>query len=336
MLVNAAVFAAIMVLTFWSVFKGQDLAKTADAVRQMSGSALSAAVFLAVFFVSGEGFMIWYLLRGIGERTTLLRCISYSFIGFFFSGITPSATGGQPMQLYFLKRDKNSLSASSVVLMTVAVCYKLVLALIGIVLFLLWNAPLKQYLRGYYGLYFLGLFLNVALTVMLLLVMFSPTCIRSAFCKLEKLLERIHVWKEKASRREKVEQFLAGYRDTVGFLCGHKRLILVTLFVTFLQRSSVFVLTYVVYVGLGLSGHTMFDVVLLQASVYIAVDMLPIPGAQGITEAMYRSVFAGIFSGQYLAASTCITRGVSFYLMMLIGLAVFCAVNWGRRPAIER
>lgn len=53
----------------------------------------------------------------------LLRCISYSFIGFFFSGINPSATGGQPMQLYYMKKDGNKISSASVVLMTVAVIY---------------------------------------------------------------------------------------------------------------------------------------------------------------------------------------------------------------------
>lgn len=29
----------------------------------------------------------------------------YSFIGFFYSGITPSATGGQPVQLYYMSKD---------------------------------------------------------------------------------------------------------------------------------------------------------------------------------------------------------------------------------------
>ena len=35
----------------------------------------------------------------------------------------------------------------------------------------------------------------------------------------------------------------------------------------------------------------MADVILLQAAIYVAVDMLPIPGAQGVTEAMYKNVF---------------------------------------------
>ena len=78
-----------------------------------------------------------------------------------------------------------------------------------------------------------------------------------------------------------------------------------------------------------ISGAAMLDIVLVQAAVYIAVDMLPIPGAQGITEAMYRSVFRDIFVGNTLVVSVCITRGISFYLVMLIGFVVFCAV--GRR-----
>ena len=329
LIVNAVIFAVVMALTFWSVFRGQDFTKIVAAVRQMSGTHMAAAVFLAVFFVAGEGCMIWYLLRGIGEQPTLLRCMSYSFIGFFFSGITPSATGGQPMQLYYMRRDGNALSASSVVLMTVAVIYKFVLVLIGIGIVLFWRKPLRTYLRGYFGLYFLGLLLNVVLVAVLLMVMFSPGIIWSCFCGIEKVMIHLRLWKETESRRDRVELFLSGYRETVTFLRKHKRLIGVTIAGTFVQRCSVFVLTAVVYRGLGLSGTAVLDVVLVQAAVYIAVDMLPVPGAQGISEAMYRSVFRDIFVGNTLVVSVCITRGISFYLVMLIGLVVFCVS--GRR-----
>lgn len=327
LIVNVGIFAVIMALTFWSVFRNQDFTEIADAVGQMSGEYLAAGVFLAIFFVAGEGCMIWFLLKGIGEQTTLLRCISYSFIGFFFSGITPSATGGQPMQLYYMKRDGNALSAASVVLMTVAIIYKLVLVLIGIGILLFWGKPLKAYLKAYYGLYFLGLFLNTVLVVILLLVMFSQRTVRACFYHLEKVLVHFRLWKKTESRREKVEQFLSGYQETVYFLQSHKRMIWLTIAGTFLQRFSVFVLTYVVYRGLGLSGAAMLDIILVQAAVYIAVDMLPVPGAQGITEAMYQSVFREIFAGKYLVVSICITRGISFYLMLLVGFVVFCVVR---------
>lgn len=331
LMINAGIFLAVMGLTFWCVFCNQDMAKMIEAVCKMSKGYAAAAFLMAVLFVAAEGCMIWYLLRGIGERTKLLRCISYSFIGFFFSGLTPSATGGQPMQLYYMKRDGNTLSASSVVLMTVAVVYKMVLVLIGAGVLVFWRTPLRGYLGKYYGLYFLGLFLNTALVVLLLMVMFSPGVIRALLCGAENVLVRLKVWKKSDTRQNKLNHFLAGYQETVRFLQSHKKMISVILAGTFLQRFTVFVLTYVVYCGLGLKGTAMLDIVFVQASVYIAVDMLPVPGAQGITEAMYGSVFRGIFPGQYLAASMCITRGISFYAVMVIGLAVFGAVNFGRQ-----
>ena len=267
--------------------------------------------------------MIWYLLRGIGGSPHFRAAFRIRLSDFFFSGITPSATGGQPMQLYYMRRDGNALSASSVVLMTVAVIYKFVLVFIGIGILLFWRTPLRAYLQGYFGLYLLGLCLNAVVVAVLLMVMFSQGIIRSCFDKLEKMMICLRLWKRTEARREKVELFLSGYRETVDFLRRHKSLIGVTIAGTFIQRCSVFVLTAVVYRGLGLSGAAMLDIVLVQAAVYIAVDMLPIPGAQGITEAMYRSVFRDIFVGNTLVVSVCITRGISFYLVMLIGFVVF-------------
>lgn len=66
----------------------------------------------------------------------------------------------------------------------------------------------------------------------------------------------------------------------------------------------------------------MITVMLLQASVYIAVDMLPVPGAQGITELMYRNIFGSIFTHGYLMPSLYVTRGISFYFLLLVGVAV--------------
>lgn len=320
---DVGIFAVVMTFTFWSVFRNQNMADIAAAVKMMSIPSLVAAVALSVFYVAGEGSMICYLLKGVGDKAKLLRCITYSFIGFFFSGVTPSATGGQPMQLYYMKKDGHSISASTVVLMTVAVVYKFVLVVTGIGILLFWREPLKEYLEGYYSLYFVGLSLNVALVIILLLIMFSPGIIMTIFSKIEELLVAFRFWKKSEKRKGKVNQFLAGYRETVCFLKNHKKLIVVTMVCTFLQRFSIFVLTYVVYRGLGLNGFAMRDVVLLQASVYIAVDMLPIPGAQGITEAIYKKIFRNIFPGQYLIVSMCITRGISFYFIMIVSFGVW-------------
>ena len=59
----------------------------------------------------------------------------------------------------------------------------------------------------------------------------------------------------------------------------------------------------------------------LMSNFYKAVDMLPVPGAQGITELVYRSAFAQIFIGGTLPVSMIVSRAASFYVPMAVGLA---------------
>ena len=317
-------FVVVMGLTFVFVFRDQNLDELKDALQTMKLSAIFAAIMIAVFFVGAEGCMIYYLLRGIGGISSLSTCIKCSFIGFFFSGITPSATGGQPMQLYYLRKAGNPWSLSSVVLMTVALVYKFVLIVFGVGIWIFWNGPLKNYLgMGYYRLFLLGLFLNTALVAVLLMAMFTPSLIRFLAARLEWVLVKLHILKKAGSTQKRLNNFMDSYQDALRFLQQHKEKILVVFFATVIQRTAVFALTYVVYRGLGFQAVGLTTIMWLQASVYIAVDMLPIPGAQGITEAMYKRIFLPLFTSRYLMTSLVITRGISFYLMIVLSLIIF-------------
>lgn len=320
---EGGVFLLIMALTFYAVFHGQDWHEIGASLKRLSPLYLFLAVLLALLFVSAEGMMIWYLLRTMHcPRSGILRCISYSFIGFFYSGITPSATGGQPVQLYYMKKDGNSLADSSVVLMTVAIIYKFVLAMMGSLLLIFWKAPLKSYLREFFPLYLLGLALNVILVIVLLAIMVMPDKMRNVIKSAERLLVRIRILKPSVKRKEKIDQFVKGYRDAVYFLGEKKGRILLVIIGTFIQRISVFVLTALIYLGFSQRGTGILTVIMLQASVYIAVDMLPLPGAQGITELMYYMVFRGVFGTAYLMPSLYVTRGINFYFLLIVSLIV--------------
>nr|WP_294492209.1 lysylphosphatidylglycerol synthase transmembrane domain-containing protein [uncultured Mediterraneibacter sp.] len=323
-----ALFLAVMALTFYALFSGRDLSEITDAVMDMSLWYLLSAVALAVFFVCAEGYMIWYLLRSMKAQkegykpSSLFRCIQYSFIGFFYSGITPSATGGQPVQLYYMNKDGNRGSDSTVVLMTVALAYKFVLVVMGLGILLFWLNPLQHELGNYFPLYILGLSLNVILVILILGVMLFPQVILKAALLFEGLFIRLKIWKPSEKREEKIQAFIDSYQQAVTWLRGHKGSLAAVIFVTFLQRCSVFILTYMVYLGFGLQGSSAARVILLQAAVYIAVDMLPLPGAQGITELMYQTVFVHVFTGAYLIPSMLVSRGINFYFLLIISLGV--------------
>lgn len=319
-------FVLLAIFAFYTVFQDNDLGMILVSLKRMNLWSLLLAAVTALVFTMIEGVLIWYLLRGLQGRAEFMKCIRYSFVGFLYSGITPSATGGQPMQLYHMKRDGNSLSASTVVLMTVALAYKLVLVLMGIAMMLFGFSELKQHLGRYLNLFYLGTFLNTALVVVLLVVMIFPDFARILLLSVDRLLVKMKLWKKSDTRTSKIEQFIQSYQKAVMFLIYNKKQVMIVVLVTFIQRCMVFLLPYIVYLGFGLTGTSALTILMVQMSVYLAVDMLPLPGAQGITELMYRQVFRNIFTAEYVIPSMCVSRGISFYFLLFASIGV-CIVH---------
>lgn len=319
-------FILLAVLAIYAVFQDNDMAMVTASLKKMKVSYLLAAAAAALIFTMMEGIMIWYLLHALQGKAKFMDCIRYSFVGFLYSGITPSATGGQPMQLYHMKRDGNDLSASTVVLMTVALVYKLVLVLMGIAMVCFGFPVLKDNLGSYLNLFYLGMFLNTALVAVLLIVMVFPGFARYLVLAIENLLIRVRILKKSEYRTDKIERFIQSYQNAVRFLLQNKMQVAVVMAATFGQRCLVFILPYIVYCGFGLDGASALEILMIQMSIYLAVDMLPLPGAQGITELMYRRAFRDIFTAEFVIPSMCVTRGISFYFLLLFSMAV-CVVH---------
>lgn len=323
-------FLLLMLITFYIIFSKNDIRTIYTAIRTLHPLALILMTACAVFYVCAEGFMIWYLLRVSGKKTRLSQCFGYSFIGFFFSGITPSATGGQPAQLVVMKKKGIPLGDATLTLMTVALLYKLVLVLIGTGLLLFWKNGIDTCLNGYTTLYYFGLCLNLLFVILLLLVMFHGDWMEKLLLSVEKIGIRLRLCKPSERRNAAFHRIVTDYQNAFRFFLSHKSKILFVTFCTFLQRCSLFLLPCLIYRGMGLNGYHALTIIALQASIYISVDMLPLPGSQGISELMYHTVFAPVFPGNALTASMCITRGISFYFLLILGAIISCRTFYSR------
>lgn len=237
------------------------------------------------------------------------------------------------MQLYYMKKDSLPTSDSSVILMIVALAYKLVLVVIGLGILLVWRTPLCSYLKGYMLLYYIGILLNLGVVLVLIGVMVFPRILLKIAFFLDSVIIRLHLWKPSKIRRQRIEHFIDSYQLAVEFISKHRTKLLFIGIITLLQRSSMFLLTFVIYQGFPLGGASLWEIMALQAAVYIAVDMLPIPGAQGITELVYQTTFTEIFTAQYLVPSMMVIRGINFYLLLIICGGVAGWAAWKQRNA---
>ncbi len=162
----------------------------------------------------------------------------------------------------------------------------------------------------------------MVLVIFILAVMLYPVMIHRAGIFLIRVLSQKGVIKKTDQTLEKWHDFVESYKAAVTFLKSHKIMLVNLMGITLVQRCTVFFVTYLVYRGFSLSETSTFTIMALQAAVYIAVDMLPVPGAQGITEMMYLSVFSTVFPAALLTPSMLVVRSVNFYILLLISLIV--------------
>ena len=96
---NALFLFLVFGLTMYYVFHGEDMDALLGYLGQAKVSFWFVGVVLVVIFILSESVIIYYMMKSVGQPVILTHCFLYSFVGFFFSAITPSATGGQPAQL---------------------------------------------------------------------------------------------------------------------------------------------------------------------------------------------------------------------------------------------
>ena len=321
---NGVFLAVVFALTIYGVFHGEDLSSMMGAIHRADKRWLIPGIALVAFFIWGESIIIWYMMRSSGIQLKKRTCFLFSSVGFFFSCITPSASGGQPMQIYYMKKEKISIPVSTVILMIVTITYKLVLVVIGIGIAIFGRGFLHKYLEGILPVFYLGLALNIFCVMFMTILVFHPLLAKAIMVKGMKLLERLHLVKKKEGRLKKLEDSMDTYRNTAAYLKNNPFVIVKVIGITFIQRMALFAVTWFVYQAFGLHGTGFWEILFLQAVISVSVDMLPLPGGMGISETLFLNIFSPVFGGLLLPGMV-LSRGLGYYGELLIS-AVFTVV----------
>ena len=297
---NGVFLAVVFALTIYGVFHGEDLSSMMDAIHRADKRWLIPGIALVAFFIWGESIIIWYMMRSSGIQLKKRTCFLFSSVGFFFSCITPSASGGQPMQIYYMKKEKISIPVSTVILMIVTITHK--------------------YLEGILPVFYLGLALNIFCVTFMTILVFHPLLAKAIMVKGMKLLERLHLVKKKDGRLKKLEDSMDTYRNTAAYLKNNPFVIVKVIGITFIQRMALFAVTWFVYQAFGLHGTGFWEILFLQAVISVSVDMLPLPGGMGISETLFLNIFSPVFGGLLLPGMV-LSRGLGYYGELLISAA---------------
>lgn len=316
-LFNTVFLVALVWLTANYCLEGHDINEIIDSMQNANPIWLIVAVVFVFIFICGESVIMKYLYEILGTKIKLFRCIKYSFIGFFFSCVTPSATGGQPMQLFYMKQDKYKVSESCLVLLIITIGYKAALVLMSGVLFIFQGNFIFAHLDSVVYILIYGVIVNIAFISLLLVLIFHDGITGKLIDKAAALMVKLHIKKDKEATKEKILYHMQPYRDGATYLRSHQRVFFHVLWMSVVQRVALFLVTWCVYKSFGLHGISAIQIVALQTIISLSVDMLPLPGGVGASEKSFEIMFGSIFGASLVIPGMLLSRGISYYFLVI-------------------
>lgn len=333
--IGSLLFMAILIgTTFYFLFKGHTLASLIDVLKQADLLFVLLGLAIMMLFECCEAFNIYQLTRSLGIRPRFGRCMLYAFAGFYFSAITPSSSGGQPAQVYFMKKDGIEISHSSLSLMIMLVMFQLVSLLYGIFMFLLRFDFISMHLTGITALLIYGVSVNIAMILAIGGMIFSANLIRRIVMWCVHLLEKIRLVKNKQKVEKMLDDLIAEYQRGAEHIRQHPVILIRVLATSVIQVTALYSIPYIVYHAFHLHGHSLLDFLAMQAILTIAVSSLPLPGAVGASENSFLKLFAVFFGQQLLFPSMLLSRGISFYSYLIVSgiVAMIAYIRLGKQP----
>ncbi|MEG2097495.1 MAG: lysylphosphatidylglycerol synthase transmembrane domain-containing protein [Pseudoflavonifractor sp.] len=318
---------ALMALTLFLLLRDQPFGQLAAVLGSIRPGYVAGGLGLMFLFVGCEAMCSKLILTKLGHAPKYRRCLGYSFVGFYVSSITPSATGGQPAQIYYMSRDGIPPAHGALNMMLIAVCYQVSILLYAIGA-LIYKPSLLAAMGGGLGLLLLyGAGIMLVLTAGMLGFLFLPHAAAKLAGHVLSMLTGLHILKNRAAAQEKLDAQMAEYRAGADCLKRNPALLPKLLGLTFLQLTALFLVPFMVYRALGLTGHAAPELVCAQALLTLAVSMLPLPGAVGASEGGFITFFTLFFGAGLVTPAVLVSRGISFYAFLAISALATLVVH---------
>ncbi len=291
-----------------------DFATAGEWLLRAAPLPLLGALLCMLLFLVFEALSMRMICKRLGYRVNYRQAMAFSTSDAFYSGITPSATGGQPASaLYMLGCGIDGGTAGFALVLNL-IAYTAALFILGLVALLLERdvlVLLDPSVRIFLG---VGLGAQVFLAGFMVGCMFFERPVIKLGNALITLLSKLKLVRRPERLRDKLERAGANYRTGFQKMKADKLLFIKALLLNIAQRGSQVLVTSFVCLAIYPEAGPV-TVFALQMFVLVGCNFLPLPGGSGGFEFLYLNIFfAAIPSDAVILATMMLSRLISYYL----------------------
>lgn len=317
---NGIILVFLTIVIIFVILK-DDFPNIIGLLRNANPMWLLAACLLELGVFIFESLAFDQIIKSYKPTHSFKKTFQLTLITKFFNGITPFSTGGQPMQVHYLKKDGFRLTKATNIIMQNFILYQLALITVGSF------AVIMNYFNNYFTKipvlrYFvtLGFLINVLVMIGLFIISFSNRFNKTFINMIIDILSKLHLIKDKEKHREKWMERCNDFHEGATYIKEHKLLCLKGFIFNIIALVFLYAIPFFIFKAIDSNvAVSLVPTIIASSYVLIIGSFVPIPGASGGIEYGFLEFFRNFITGSILPATLLIYRTITYYLPMIIG-----------------
>lgn len=278
-----------------------------------------AGITFQLLNVVTDAYILFKFTHNYDKNYTFVKSLKTTAVGQFFSVITPGAVGGQPMQLYCMKKQNidtgvasSSLVQKFLVYQTTITFYSLISMLFNLNIF---SGSMSGAMMSLAAFGFASHALVIAFVFMF---SFNKKLTTSIINSCFNFLAKIKIIKKPEEKADKVKIQLEYFHQSNKQLYKNKKMLILICFFTIIQLTLIFAIPYTVYRAFNFYGANIFDMITGQAFVTMVSSFMPLPGGSGAAEGSFYVFFEMFFTPNTIKSAILVWRIITYFMNIVI------------------
>ncbi len=310
---NITIVVLTVVLVLYFVFSDGGFIDLINSGLQISTVWIIMAIFVHMLNIFIDSAIIYLFIKQTTPKVKFYSAFVASMVGQFFCAVTPSASGGQPMQILTMSRMGIKGANATSALIQKFLVWQFTLTAYGIVAVCARFGFFSRTLNPAMWVFaIIGFLAQVMMIVILLLASFCKNLTIKIGNSLFDFLGKIRLMKNIEEKKENLYTQLAAFHESNKELNKNKSLLVKIYVLTAVQMTAYFLVPYCIAMSFNIRCD-IFDMLCAQSFVSMVSSLVPLPGGSGAAEYSFSAFFASYFTPETMKSAILLWRTITYY-----------------------
>lgn len=330
---------AISVFIGVFIFSFNDINEILNTLKDANYYYILIGLIMVIVYVCLSSFSIMSILYYKKEKIKLLDSFCICSSEFFFRGVTPFNSGGEPFQIYGFSVCNVKASKSTPIILLNFAIFQVITNILSILGLVIYYDEIYASLSGCFYIVIVGLIVNLGTMILLFFAMSKK--MGSLAIKLLKWLSNKKLLKKILNNKllSSLEQYFTDMSNVSAELTKNWPIIIVNAILKFIALVAYNSIPFFVIKAMGINlGMDQF-IYTFMLTIFASTMLIwvPTPGASGGMEYVFTMIFVSLgATGAAAISGMLIWRLLTYYILLIIGFICYLVFNKRRKLYEDR